>query len=86
MVEIVVKVPEELEKEMKEFSEDWSKIALEAIKLKIFELELKRSRKLRHLLFKALISKSKFSEKDALELGRKINESLYKDLKSEGLI
>lgn len=80
MVEIVVKVPEELEKEIKEFSEDWSKIASEAIKLKIFELELKRSRKLRHLLFKALISKSKFSEKDALELGRKINESSSSNL------
>ena len=86
MVKLELEIPDELEKEIKEFSEDWSKIALEAIKLKIFELELKRSRKLRHLLFKALISKSKFSEKDALELGRKINESLYKDLKSEGLI
>ncbi|RLJ01633.1 MAG: hypothetical protein DRP10_03580 [Candidatus Aenigmatarchaeota archaeon] len=75
MVKLELEIPDELEKEIKEFSEDWSRIALEAIKLKIFEFELKRSRKLRHLLFKALISKSKFSEKDALELGRKINES-----------
>ena len=86
MAEIVVEVPEELGREIKEFSENWSAIALDAIRLRVFELELERSRKLRHLLFKALISESKFTEKDALELGRKVNESMFGDLKAKGLI
>ena len=86
MSELIVKVPKDLEKNIREFPEDWSGIALEAIRLKAFELELGRSRRLRHLLFKALISESKFTEEDALELGRKVNESMLKDLKSKGLM
>ena len=45
-----------------------------------------QSRKLRHLLFKALVSESKLTEEDAMELGRDINESMLKDLKNKGLI
>ncbi len=86
MAELVVKIPEGLEKEIKKFPENWSEVALEAIRLKTFELELERSRKLRQLLFKALIAESKFTERDALEVGRKINESMFADLKAKGLI
>jgi len=32
-------------------------------------------------LFKSIVAKSKLTEKDALELGHKVNESLYKEYK-----
>lgn len=87
MAEVVVKVPEELKRELEEFPEvDWSIVIGEFIKAKTFELELERSRKLRHLLFKALTAESKLTEKDALELGKKIKEGRFKELKDRGLI
>ena len=85
MGEVVIKIPEELEKEIEELQEeeDWSEVALKAIELRAFELKLERSRKLRHALFKALISESKLTEKDALELGRKANEEMLVQLKEK---
>jgi len=49
-------------------------------------LKLERSRKLRHTLFKALISGSKLTEEDAMELGRKANEEMLVQLKEKGLV
>ena len=87
MAEIVVEVPEELERELKVFPEvNWSELAREFFRVKVFELELKRSRELQKSVFETLASKSKLTRKDALELGRKINESMFKDLKSKGYI
>jgi len=87
MVELIVKIPGELEKEIEELKEeDWSEVALKAIELRAFELKLERSRKLRHALFKALISESKLTEEDAMELGRKANEEMLAQLKEEGLV
>jgi hypothetical protein len=87
MGEVVIKIPEELEKEIEELQEeDWSEVALKAIELRAFELKLERSRKLRHALFKALISGSKLTEEDALELGRKANEEMFEELKEKGMI
>jgi len=87
MAELVVKIPEELEREIEETpEEDWSEVALKAIELRAFELKLERSRKLRHVLFKALISESKLTEEDAFELGRKANEEMLEELKEKGLV
>ena len=87
MAELVIKIPEELEEEIKEIpEEDWSEVALKAIELRAFELKLEKSRKLRHALFKALISGSKLTEEDALELGRKANEEMFAELKAKGLV
>ena len=87
MGEVVIKIPEELEKEIEELQEeDWSEVALKAIELRAFELKLERSRKLRHVLFKALISGSKLTEEDAMELGRKANEEMFEELKEKGMI
>ena len=87
MAELVIKIPDELEKEIEEMAEeDWSEVALKAIELKVFELKLEKSRKLRHALFKALISESKLTEEDAMELGRKANEEMLAELKDKGLI
>ena len=83
----MIKIPDELEKEIEEIpEEDWSEVALKAIELRAFELKLERSRKLRHALFKALISGSKLTEEDAMELGRKANEKMLVQLKEKGLV
>ncbi len=85
--ELVIKIPEELEKEIEELKEeDWSEVALKAIELRAFELKLDKSRKLQHALFKALISESKLTEADAMELGRKANEEMLAQLKEKGLV
>ncbi len=87
MAEVVIKIPYELEKEIGEFpKENWSEVALKAIELRAFELKLAKSRKLRHALFKALISESKLTEEDAMELGRKVNEEMLAQLKEKGLV
>ncbi|ODS39440.1 MAG: hypothetical protein A7316_05495 [Candidatus Altiarchaeales archaeon WOR_SM1_86-2] len=86
MAELVVNIPEELAHEIKGMHVNWQDVALEAVKSRAFELKLEKSRKLRHLLFKVLISKSKLTEEDAMELGKDINESMLKDLKNKGLI
>ncbi|MFH1072558.1 MAG: hypothetical protein V1743_03975 [Nanoarchaeota archaeon] len=68
MPTITLSVPEELKKEMDSTKEiNWSAVAREAIKEKVSQLKI----------LKAIANKSKLTEKDALELGRKINKSLH---------
>jgi len=82
-----LQLSKELEEKIREFPEvDWSNVAEEAIKAKTFELKLSRSKGLQKALLEALASKSKLTEKDALELGRKVNEGISKELKEKGLI
>ncbi len=82
-----LQLSKELEKNMKEFPEvDWLNVAEEAIRAKAFEIRLRRSKELQRALLEALASKSKLTEKDAVELGIKINEGLSKELKEKGLI
>lgn len=52
---------------------NWSEVAREAIKEKIGQLKILES----------IANKSKLSEKDALDLGKKINESLHKKYKKK---
>ena len=69
MVNVTVSVPAIMKDKMDEFSEiNWSEVARRAFMQKIGDLEF----------LKQLKSKSKLSEKDALELGRKVNEALAK--------
>ena len=71
MVSITLSVPEDLKQEMDNSKEiNWSEVARTAIKSKIAQLKI----------LKAISAKSKLSEKDALELGRKINKSLHERL------
>ncbi len=87
MSELVIKIPEGLKREIEELQEEnWSEVALKAIELRAFELKLEKSRKLRHALFKALISGSKLTEEEAMELGRKANEEMLAQLKEKGLV
>lgn len=68
MPTITLSVPEDLKHEMDESKEiNWSEVAREAIKTKLSQLKI----------LKAISAKSKLTEKDALELGRKINQSLH---------
>ena len=72
MPTLTLAIPEDLKEEMDSLSEfNWSEIAREAISKKVAEYKL----------FKSIVAKSKLTEKDALELGKKINESLYKEYK-----
>ena len=67
MAEIVVKIPEELKQEMGEFPEvEW-----QAVTRKLLREELGRMCEL-----KAIVSKSKLTEKDVKELSAKVDESL----------
>ncbi len=72
MPTITLSVPEDLKQEMEDSREiNWSEVARDAIKNKIAQLKI----------LKTITSKSELTEKDALELGRKINESLHKRYK-----
>ena len=67
MVNLTLTVPKELKDSMDEFPEiNWSAVARQAFKDKIEDL---------HFLNK-FKSKSKLTEKDAIELGRKVNKAL----------
>ena len=85
MPELKIKIPEELEREMEELPIDWSEIALESIKLKVFESHISKSKALQRAVIEALSSKSKLTKESALELVRKVNEGMLKQLKREDL-
>ena len=71
---ITLSIPDELKKQMEEFHDiNWSAVAREAIKIRLSQL----------ILFKTIVSKSKLTEKDALEIGKKINASLHKRFKEK---
>lgn len=78
MPTVTLSLPEDLKKAMDECPEiNWSEVARAAIRKKLTEL----------LLFKSIVSKSKLTEEDAekfaLELGKKVNKSLYEKLKKD---
>ncbi|MBN2423036.1 hypothetical protein JXB41_07465 [Candidatus Woesearchaeota archaeon] len=69
MVSITLSVPENLRKEMTLFPEiNWSAIAREAIKKRIIMMKK----------FKEFTKDSTFTEKDALELGKKVSATAMK--------
>lgn len=63
---ITISVPDELEKDMKEFKLNWSEVAVKAI--------FDKAEKLRRL--KEISSKIKISDKEAKEITDKISESV----------
>ncbi len=74
MVSITLSVPEELKTEMDKHPDmNWSAIAREAIRNRLILLRK----------FKEFTAKSKLTENDAIELGRKINKSMYQRYKKE---
>jgi hypothetical protein len=86
-MEIIVKIPPDLEEKIKMFpEEELSRMIIEFLRLKVFEEELKRSEALQRVVLEALAAKSKLTQKDALELGEKIKEGMPQELKEKGLI
>ena len=72
MSTLTLAIPEDLKEEMEALPElNWSEIAREAIRQKIAEYKI----------FKAVVAKSKLTEKDALKIGEKVNEGIYKQYK-----
>lgn len=66
MAEVRVVIPEELKKKMDKFQIDWPIVVRRLLKKEVDELSE----------LKAIVSKSKLTEEDALELGKKVNKSL----------
>lgn len=72
MPTLTLAIPKELKSEMESLPElNWSEIARKAISKEIKEYKL----------FKSIVSKSKLTEKDALELSRKVNAGMHEKLK-----
>jgi len=70
MVNMTLSVPEELKAVMNKHLEiNWSEVARQAFKEKASQIEL----------LDAIASKSKLTEQDALELGKKIKLSMWKE-------
>ncbi len=72
MPTLTLAIPKELKSEMDSLPElNWSEIARRAISKEIKEYQL----------FKSVVSKSKLTERDALNLAREVNAGMYKKLK-----
>jgi len=72
MPTLTLAIPKELKSEMDSLPElNWSEIARRAISKEVKEYKL----------FKSIVSKSKLTEKDALQLAREVNAGMYKKLK-----
>ncbi len=68
MSTITLSIPEDLKVEMESSPEmNWSEVARAAIREKLTQLKL----------LKLIASKSKLTEKDALELGRKLRRAVH---------
>ncbi len=80
MASITLTIPDEAKTELKRFSwVNWSEVARKAIE--------KRKRKLEVIeRLEKILSKSKFTKKDAVELSNEIKSSMHNRLKEEGLI
>ena len=85
MGELRVKVPEELEEKLKEFTE-WESMILEFIQLKIFEHELQKSKELQRFLLESLAAKSKLTPEDARELGEKVKAGMLDELNEQQVL
>ena len=74
MPTITLSVPKELKRDMDQSKEiNWSEVARAAIREKVSQLRILNS----------IALKSKLTEKDALELGNKINKALHERYKRE---
>jgi len=74
MPTITLAIPEDMKQQMDEFKEmNWSEVAREAIRQKLTQL----------VILKTITAKSKLTERDALELGKKINKSMHERFKKD---
>ena len=76
MAELTIQVSNEIEREVKEFNLDISKVVVESIKEELA----------RYAALKMIASRSQLTEEDAIELGRKIKKGRYNKLKEMGYV
>tara|TARA_Y100000310_G_C20285747_1_gene624785 strand:- start:191 stop:421 length:231 start_codon:yes stop_codon:yes gene_type:complete len=76
MAEITVTIPDELERKLKDVSLDVSGVVSLSLQEELSKL----------LALRMLAGKSKLTEQDALELGRKVKKGRAIELKKEGLL
>jgi hypothetical protein len=75
MSTVTLTFPDDVKSELRRFSwVNWSELARE-------ELLMQEKTRKDFERFKAIVSKSKLTEEDAIELGRKVSESLHKRYK-----
>lgn len=80
MVSIMASLSDSLKADIEHFSWiNWSEVAREALIKKIKRLEALEK-------FEKLLEKSEFTEKDVLELSRKVKEERFKQLEEQGLV
>ena len=80
MASVMASLPDSLKADIEHFSWiNWSEVAREALIKKIKRLEALEK-------FEKLLEKSDFTERDALELSKKVKEERLKQLKGKGLI
>lgn len=75
MAELKIIIPEELKRKMERFKIDWSSVGRELLKKEIDELSE----------LKAIVSKSRLTEEEALLLGKKVNKSLAKKFRESAM-
>ena len=84
MAELKLKIPDDLEEDIGKHSNiSWSKVFEKAAKEQLAEVA---KRQLILSALNKLFANSKLTDKDALELGRKVNESMYNRLKEQGFM
>lgn len=83
-MELTLKIPEELEEEVRSVS----KAELSLLLLKLLKLEIERRARLLESKerFKKIVAKSKLTEEDAKELADKVSKAMHARLEAEGLV
>ena len=76
MTKINIEIPDELNKEIREFNLDVSGIVARSIKEELVKL----------IALRAISNKSKMTMEDTVELGRKIKRGRFEELKKKGLV
>ena len=86
-VELRIEIPPDLEEKVRGIPrEELSRMIVEFLRLKVFELEVKRFRELQRVMLEMLSMKSKLTEEDAVKLGEMVKEGMLQELKEKGLI
>jgi len=82
MAELKLKIPSDVKEEIDRHSDiEWSKVFEKAAK---HELEERAKRQLLLFALDKVLGQSKLTEKDALELGEKAKEGMWKRFQAEG--
>ena len=85
MPEFVINISKNLEEDLKELPGLESSVK-EFLRLKAFEMEIKRSLELQRFVFEALASKSRLTGSNASGLADKMDKGLLEELREDKLL